>query len=203
MIVYNLTPGGYASNCYVVVSEDQKESLLVDPSMSPARFSEVCPDVPMPTKILITHAHFDHIYAVPKWYALGATVYLNAKEVIFLDDPLLNCSEFIYESYVFDVKTTSIAEGDVIPIGEEELVVMETPGHTRGSCCFYGGGVIFTGDTLFAGGSIGRTDLPTGTYPEMRQSVKRLLTLPRETIVYPGHMQPTTIAQELKAHCYE
>jgi glyoxylase-like metal-dependent hydrolase (beta-lactamase superfamily II) len=95
-----------------------------------------------------------------------------------------------------------LADGDAIDIDGLSLRVLHTPGHTQGSVCFYANGVLFAGDTLFAG-SIGRTDLPGGDYDqEMASICDRLLALPDDTIVLPGHMQQTTIGHERQRNPY-
>src|SRR6185295_671934 len=95
-----------------------------------------------------------------------------------------------------------LADGDDIDIDGLKLRVLHTPGHTRGSVCFYGNGIVFAGDTLFQG-SIGRTDLQGGDYDEeMGSIVERLLVLPDETIVLPGHMDQTTIGHERQRNPY-
>ena len=90
-----------------------------------------------------------------------------------------------------------LKDGDIIRAGELEFKVIETPGHSAGSICLYGEGVLFSGDTMFAGDS-GRVDIPGGSEEQMEGSLKKLLDLPPETIVYPGHGRSTTIMGERK-----
>jgi hydroxyacylglutathione hydrolase len=95
-----------------------------------------------------------------------------------------------------------LADGDSVDVDGLQLKVLHTPGHTRGSVCFYANGIVFAGDTLFQG-SIGRTDLPGGDYDEeMGSIVERLMVLPDDTIVLPGHMDQTTIGEERRRNPY-
>lgn len=203
MKIYNLTPGGYASNCYVVVADDCSDAIIIDPSMPPSSFHRQCPSLPTPSRVLLTHAHFDHMYALNEWHALGLAVYLGEKEIPALTDARMNCSAFVGSVIVFDGQAQGLADGDVIPLGQENLTVIETIGHTAGGCSYFGEGILFSGDTMFADGTVGRTDLPGGSTQALRASIKRLLELPPETQVYPGHNQSTTIERERRAHLYE
>lgn len=92
-----------------------------------------------------------------------------------------------------------LEDGDIVEIGDLKFAVLHTPGHTRGGICFYGEGVVFTGDTLFSNG-IGRYDLPGSSYDQLMESLSRLMKLPDETIVYPGHGPPTTIGAERRTN---
>jgi glyoxylase-like metal-dependent hydrolase (beta-lactamase superfamily II) len=200
MIVHNLTPGGYASNCYVVVADDSSDAIIIDPSMPPSSFHRQCPEIPLPTKILLTHANFDHMYALKEWYEMGIPVYVGTKELPALADSKLNCSAFVGSVIEFVGQANGLCDGDLIPLGDEQLSVIETPGHTVGGCCYYSNGISFSGDTLFADGSVGRTDLPGGSLQALKQSLKRLLDLPIDTRVFPGHNHSTTIEKERRAH---
>jgi glyoxylase-like metal-dependent hydrolase (beta-lactamase superfamily II) len=92
-----------------------------------------------------------------------------------------------------------LQDNNMIDIGELKLKVIKTPGHSKGSICLYGNGVLFSGDTLFAG-TYGRTDIPGGSEEEMQESIKKLMELPDGTAVYPGHGSRTTIAEERKLY---
>lgn len=203
MKIHNLTPGGYASNCYVVVPDDCSDAIIIDPSMPPSSFHRQCPDLPMPSRILLTHAHFDHMYALNEWHALGIPVFLGTKELPSLTETRLNCSAFVGSPIVFDGQAQGLCDGDEILLGQEKLTVIETIGHTAGGCCYYSEGVLFSGDTMFAEGMVGRTDLPGGSSAALRVSIQRLLELPPATQVYPGHNQSTTIGKERKAHLFQ
>ena len=89
----------------------------------------------------------------------------------------------------------SLKDGDTIKAGDVALKVIETPGHSKGSLCLYADGVLFSGDTLFAG-TYGRTDIPGGSDDDIQGSIARLMELPDDTIVYPGHGRATTISEE-------
>jgi hydroxyacylglutathione hydrolase len=151
-----------------------------------------------------SHAHIDHILGVGAIReATGASFLLHrgdlglaretsamAKRLMGLDIPNPPDPDAFLD------------DGDEIDIDGLKLTVLHTPGHTRGSVCFYADGIVFAGDTLFQG-SIGRTDLPGGDYDEeMASIVERLLVLPDETIVLPGHMDQTTIGHERQRNPY-
>jgi glyoxylase-like metal-dependent hydrolase (beta-lactamase superfamily II) len=140
------------------------------------------------------------MYALSEWHALGIPVYLGKEEQPALSDPARNCSQFVGNIIIFDGDAVGLQDGDTIPLGTEKLTVIATPGHTVGSCSYLGDGILFSGDTLFADGSVGRTDLPSGSQAALLQSLQRLLDLPLTTQVYPGHNHTTTIEKERKAH---
>jgi len=147
--------------------------------------------------IIFTHGHYDHIGGINRAKELfpNATIYIGEHENDFLNDSGLNLSAFIDGSdFSFTKERTTLKEGDIV----KGFEVIHTPGHTKGSICLYNKehGIVFTGDTLFKG-SYGRTDFPTGNMNELRESLAKLCNnLPNNTIVYNGHMAPTTIEDE-------
>ena len=154
-----------------------------------------------PEAILLTHGHFDHIMAAKElketW---NVPIYACEKEIDVLTDGQKSLvAGYFREPYTITPDVT-VKEGDELSIAGFTWKVFETPGHTIGSCCYYikKESVLFSGDTLFAG-SYGRTDFPTGSGRQIAESVRRLLsTLPDDTMVYPGHMDTTTIGFEKK-----
>lgn len=154
-----------------------------------------------PLAILLTHAHFDHIGAIndvlAKW---ELPVYIHAKEADWLADPLLNGSAYFIGKQVKVTCAPKCLQTDKpLSIGSFTFELLETPGHSPGSVSYYceAIGAVFSGDVLFAG-SIGRTDLPGGDYEQLMQSIHdRLLALPEETVVLPGHGRETTLATEM------
>jgi glyoxylase-like metal-dependent hydrolase (beta-lactamase superfamily II) len=202
MTVINLCRGGWGSNCYVVTDESGKYAVVIDPSAPPAAMPKSAGgQEPLITAILLTHAHYDHMLSLNLWREMGIPVYVTAEDAPALADPELNVSEMICgEAKSFSPADRLLGDGDVIALGKEQLKVMLTPGHTKGSCCFLGDGMLFCGDTIFSDGDYGRCDLPGGSYAEIRESISRILSLPPDTRLFPGHMQPTTVGTERYFH---
>ena len=153
------------------------------------------------THILLTHGHYDHVGSVNELSEkLGAKVVGGAQEMPVFTDPALNVSQFVGEPIVVHPDEL-VNDGDIVKVGDMEFTVMLTPGHTQGSICFIEKDVIFSGDTLFQG-SCGRTDLPSGDWNAIRESLKRLASLPGDYKVYSGHGPATTMEYERKSNPY-
>lgn len=194
--------GPVSTNCYLVYNEKTKEAVVIDPGDNGDYILNKCSELGIkPQAVLLTHGHFDHISAAPQVArAFGIRIYASEVEDAMLADTSLNLTAgFTGHPLSF--------HGDVLVHGGDELEflgyswkVIATPGHTSGSLCFYlpQEAVVFAGDTLFQD-SYGRTDLPTGSSRELADSViNRLFVLPEDTMVYPGHGEPTTIGYEAK-----
>ena len=149
--------------------------------------------------IVLTHAHIDHCFgASVVREATGAHVLMHEQEVEIGGDlkELGDLLELDVAGYEPARPDRLLRDGDAIAVGDKFLKVLHTPGHTPGGICLLGDGVLFSGDTLFAG-SVGRTDLPGGDWEVLMDSIhSRLLTLPDDLVVYPGHRSPTTIGDE-------
>lgn len=197
--VKTLVVGMVGTNCYLVYDEETKRAAVVDPGDGADRIMAECEKLGLkPEGILLTHGHFDHIMAVPELSAAWkAPVYASAKEEVVLTDRALNMTGGYNTKPLTLEADVYVREGDVISLAGFEWKVLETPGHTVGSCCYYieKEHVLFSGDTMFRL-SYGRIDLPTGSSTDMVASVKRLLALPEEVTVYPGHMDATSIGHE-------
>ncbi len=203
MKIISLYSGGYASNAYLVISDDNSESVIIDPSVSYDFVFRQCPDAPKVKKILLTHAHFDHVIALEDWKKnYGVEIYATEKASIALTDSIQNGNRIFFGSdKTYPKADVIVSEGDVIRFGDSELKVMQTEGHTEGSCCYIGEGVAFTGDTIFADGDIGRTDLYGGSTKAIYRSISRILSeLDRDTVIYSGHGRSTTVKEEIYNH---
>ena len=193
--------GVCSTNTYFVYREGSPEAVVIDPADQGDKINAALERNGFQVKaILLTHGHFDHIWGCNELRELsGARVYAYKEEEDVLLSERLNVSSGVGRPYT--VKADYLFEDNE----EFELCgikgkVIATPGHTKGSCCYYfdEAGILVSGDTLFQE-SVGRTDLPTGSGGTLGRSIKeRLLCLPGETKVYPGHGDSTTISYEAK-----
>ena len=201
MILKRLVVGPFGSNCYIVGSESGKEGMIIDPGDEAGVILEKVKDSGLEIKsIVLTHGHIDHIGALKEVKkATGAEVAIHADEADSLQEQPL--STLLGLSYPTPPPADrSLQDGDSIEIGDLHFSALHTPGHSPGGICLLGQGVVFSGDTLFNYG-IGRTDLPGGNYNQLMNSIHtRLMTLPDDTTVYPGHGPETTIGAERRGN---
>ena len=198
-------------NCYLVYDEISREAAIIDPGFywdeEKRKFVKFVEENDLHIKYLLcTHLHFDHIF--------GSTFIEDAYGVKLsasLEDSAW-ITNFAQSAARFGIQPNTMPrpvghplhDGDALTLGAETLRCIATPGHSAGGMCFYApdSGVLFAGDTLFQG-SIGRTDFADGSYAQLIGSIqKQLLTLPAETVVYPGHGDPTSIEDETKYNPY-
>lgn len=189
-----------ATNCYLAINTQTKETLIIDPGASAERlYEEMRKQELRPAAILLTHGHFDHAGAAAELAErCGVSVYAHEKERETLEDPRINLSggmAGLPSRYSADVYVKDEQELDLAGF---HIRVLFTPGHTAGGCCYYipMEDVVFSGDTLFCG-SVGRTDFPGGSMSVLVRSIRdKLMVLPEQTQVLPGHEARTTIEQE-------
>ena len=194
--------GPYAANC--IVASAGGEALVVDPGADPDRIVEALGRGSLrPVAILLTHAHFDHVGAVPALLGRfpGLPVLVGAADVPFVGHPLNQCPP-AYPAIARPKELAVLGERLALPSFASggafaSMQVMETPGHTPGGVCYFfpEEKLMFSGDTLFAG-SAGRTDLPGGDMAKLRESLAKLAELPDDIRVIPGHGPATTIGRE-------
>ena len=188
------------TNCYIVMDEDTKETMVIDPGGEPEKIIEMLNILDAKVKyIYLTHCHGDHIGAVNKIKdKKGGKVLIHRYDSAGLNNKDVNLSPIIDMGDIELEADSRVDDNDLIHLGNLEFKVIHTPGHTKGGSSLYceKEGLVFTGDTLFRG-TWGRTDLPTSSFVEIMDSItNKLLKLPDETIVYPGHGKSTKIGEE-------
>lgn len=187
MKIRKIPVGMLQENCYFV-SDENGETAVIDPGDEADRLLGLLQSGGLtPRCILLTHGHFDHV---------GAAAALAERYA---------CPVYLHEAdWALPARLTggalpqtrALREGDELAVGALRFRVLETPGHSAGSVSLLCGDALFSGDTIFAGGSWGRTDFPGGSEPALRASLRRLAALPPQTRVFPGHGPETTIAAE-------
>jgi hydroxyacylglutathione hydrolase len=193
--------GPLQENAFLLIDRDSREAAIADPGDDGDRLIEGIESAGARLRaIWLTHAHFDHVGAVKALRLhFDVTVYLHEKDI-----PMFEAGPFQAASYglPFDADETPSArffEGQGLHLGGLSFSVMHTPGHSPGHVTVYGHGVALVGDCLFAG-SVGRTDLPFGDAAELGRSLRRIVALPPETRVLPGHGPTTTIGEERRTN---
>ena len=199
IIVKSYVIGMVETNFYYMYREGSRECIVFDPADYGDRIYETLTEQGLEIRaIFLTHAHFDHMWgceALRK--ASGAPVYISSEEKELCRDAYKNCSS-IYGRAVTLVPDFWMKDGEKVMAAGIKVQMLSTPGHTEGSCCFYveEGHILICGDTLFEG-SVGRTDLPTGSMSALVRSIRtKLYVLPGDTVCYPGHGGVTTISYE-------
>lgn len=199
MEMKRLEVGPLATNCYLLINEDKL--IVIDPGYYTGPLEEAVQQTGLPVEaVLITHAHFDHIWGLDALAeACGGTVYALDKERETFEDASLNLAgDFIDIDVRVNTPVRYFSEGDVLELAGLKFKTIWVPGHSCGGCCYYleEEGILFPGDSLFYG-SIGRTDGPQGDYEALTGALKeKVLTLPEDTLVYPGHGPETRIGFE-------
>lgn len=190
------------SNTYLVVDTQTKEAAVIDPSHMPSVFDVDFSEIKV-KYILLTHGHFDHMFKLEKYRReFGAKICIHQFDEELLYDGEKNCSAFfMYDEMIMPKADMTFSEEDKIYLGNTEIGIIHTPGHTPGSVCFTCGDVMFSGDTLFYG-SRGRTDFWGGNDFSMKISLERLKNIDKNYTVHCGHGQSTTLDREKKYNSY-
>lgn len=192
--------GVMGANCYLVYCLKTKKAAVIDPGAEGKKIYRWVLEKELKVEyILLTHGHADHIGAVDELKELlGAKVGIHAADADMLTDERQNLSSYFAPVIKMQPADLLLHDGQELKVGDEKITVLTTPGHSRGSVAFFTTDGVISGDTLFAG-SIGRTDFPGGSLEQLLQGVEqKLLVLPDDTPVYPGHGEATTIGTEKK-----
>jgi len=199
MFIQRLAVGELRANCYLVANKEGGQAAIIDPGGDTELILETIKKHDLkPVYIINTHGHVDHTLANSSLAkATSARILIHREDARILSDPKANLSGWFNQAITSSADEL-LENGQIIEVSDLKIEVIHTPGHTRGGICLKVKDKVFTGDTLFASG-IGRTDLPGGDYETLLDSIRqKLLTLPDETIIYPGHGESSTIGQERK-----
>jgi len=182
----------YSENIYVVSRRQDEHAILVDPGMATERALEWVDDQQLTLDaILVSHGHVDHIWGIPEVMSVfpGIPVHMNGADRVLAAETIVDQRGSACPDFVLAVENSPITWGPYL------ISVLEAPGHTPGSVVFRLGDILFTGDTLFAG-SVGRTDLPGGSWEALIQSVRKLYQISADVTALPGHGPSTPVARE-------
>ncbi len=198
-----ISVGPLQANCFIVWDEVSKEAIVIDPGDEPDRIIHFLEEKGLHVKYLLcTHAHFDHVGALPELKKqTGAPIAIHLAEREIYEGARDMAAFFGYDIERLPDPDIYLKDNDLLKIGSIEFRILHTPGHSPGGVCLYGNGVIFTGDTVFAG-SVGRTDFYGGSIDDLKSSFQKVLSLPPRTKILPGHGPETTVEQEKRENLF-
>ncbi|MHC1715919.1 MAG: MBL fold metallo-hydrolase [Acidaminococcaceae bacterium] len=198
MKIIAMEVGVIGTNCYLVINEEQKTGVVIDPGGDADQILEKIKQKGIKIEaIFLTHGHSDHIMAVDEVRGVtGAKVYISEADADMLTKASSNLSVYMGAGREFKAADEFLVDGETITAAGLKFQVVATPGHTKGGICLLCGDTVFCGDTIFSE-SIGRTDLPGGSYSQILHSIKtKIMVLPDEMKLLPGHGPATTIGWE-------
>jgi len=204
MILEKLELGTLGANCYIIGDQKTREAAVIDPGGNPEIIMKVLEDKKLQLKyILLTHGHGDHIGGAKALNEMtNGLVFVHKKDLPLLQDKNKNYSVIMGGQPIEMDTDNFFDDGDILKLGDFDLKIIHTPGHTQGGVCIYVDNLLFSGDTLFAN-SIGRTDLDGGNYDEIIHSINtKLMNLPQDITVFPGHGPKTQIGIEKMTNPY-
>ncbi len=198
MKTVHICPRSWGSNCYLLISGGS--AIAVDPSPTSESILKTAEEQgAVIVGIILTHCHFDHLLSAEKLHkATGAPVMIHKNDADGLGDSLRNAHKLFFGSErIFPPADKMLSDNEIIDLGDKQISVLHTPGHTPGSICLVCKEILLTGDTLFAEG-YGRLDLVGGSLADMRRSLSRLSRLDRSLTVYPGHGPTASLGEALE-----
>lgn len=210
MDIKTISLGVCGANCYIVSDEDKNCFVVDAPDRADVIYEYIKKSGLNLKAVFVTHAHFDHIFALNDLLEMAGNdgldikVYVHEKDESAMRDTEKNLSSnLFYNPFVFEGKSILVSDGEKINVGKFSLEIMHTPGHTSGSMCVIcpDEKVIFSGDTIFLE-SCGRVDFEGGSACDMRQSLKKIVGLPEDYRIYSGHGEYTTILHERQYNPY-
>lgn len=197
MIVRSIAVGPLESNCFIIADEVSKKAMVIDPGDEPDRIMDVISNGGFFVDYIVcTHAHFDHVGAVPDIKeGTGADIVIHRDELEIYHAAKDQAAFWGYDLEPLPEPDIFVEDGDMIEVGTLKFEILHTPGHSPGSICLFGEALVITGDTLFAG-AVGRTDFYGGDMDKLKNSFERLMSLPPATEVLAGHGPNSTIGRE-------
>lgn len=202
LIIESLTVGPIQANCYILGCEETQEAVVIDPGGEADRILMTLARSNLKLRYIInTHGHFDHVGANKRLKDVtGAPILIHRLDAPMLDQLSASAASWGLSAEDSPAPDRMLEEGDTVTFGTITLKVLHTPGHTQGGISLFTDGCVFVGDTLFAG-SVGRTDFPGGNAATLKQNIQaKLFSLADDVIVYPGHMEPTTVGKERRTN---
>lgn len=198
MFLQKIVVGELEVNCYIIAERKGGRGIVIDPGDEGRTILDIVNENHLQlVYVIATHAHIDHIGDVEViQQGSGAQFLLHSLDAPFLKDPGLNLSLMVENQRTFPPPQRLVEDGEILKVGDLEIEILHTPGHTPGSISLKINKCIFTGDTLFAGG-VGRTDFLGGDFETLQRSIReKLFTLPQDMRVLPGHGPESTVGKE-------